>query len=186
MNAYKQLGIALVAMIAVIIVGTIGFMVLEESSLFKSLWMTMITALTVGYGDAIPVTRGGKIFALIIIPISIGIVTYAIGAVTALIIEGNIFHFVGRRKMKKRVAKLSKHIIVCGCGRVGMQVVQELRQKGIPFVVIDKELEILQERQVLFIEGDATEDRILLAAGLRRQPALLQHCRRMLKMSLLH
>lgn len=173
MNAYKQLGIALVAMIAVIIIGTIGFMALEEISLFKSLWMTMITALTVGYGDAIPVTRGGKIFALIIIPISIGIVTYAIGAVTALIIEGNIFHFVGRRKMKKRVAKLSKHIIVCGCGRVGMQVVQELKQKGIPFVVIDKELEVLQEQQILFIEGDATEDRILLAAGIKEAAGLI-------------
>ncbi|MFX3625038.1 MAG: TrkA family potassium uptake protein [Ectobacillus sp.] len=173
MNAYKQLLIAIFCMIVVIIVGTIGFMILEHLSLFDSLWMTMITVLTVGYGDAIPRTEDGKIFAMLIIPLGIGIVTYAIGAVSALIIEGDIFQVMGRRKMEKRIANLRDHIIVCGCGRVGLQIVQELKQKNIPLVVIDKNMDVLEGHEVLYIEGDATEDRVLHQAGITRAAGLV-------------
>ncbi|MCP8968014.1 potassium channel family protein [Ectobacillus ponti] len=173
MYASKQLGIAVLSMLAVIIVGTFGFMWLEEIDLFHSLWMTVITVLTVGYGDAIPITRGGRIFALLIIPMGIGIATYAIGAVTALIIEGNIFQAVGRRRMEKQIARLQDHIIVCGYGRVGAQVVQELQQKDIPLVVIDKELSLLEGEGIPFIEGDATEDEVLQRAGITRAAGLV-------------
>ncbi|MCU7673470.1 potassium channel family protein [Bacillus thuringiensis] len=144
----------------------------------KQLWiavicMTMITVLTVGYGDAVPVTQVGKVFALLIIPVGVGIVTYAIGVVAAMIIEGNLFHAVRRKKMDKQIAQLQNHIIVCGCGRVGLQVVHELQEKKIPFVVVDKDESILEKEKLLYIHGDATEDQVLHHAGISKAAGLV-------------
>ncbi|PEO76990.1 potassium channel protein [Bacillus toyonensis] len=171
MNARKQLWIAVVCMTFVVILGTLGFMTIEEISLFQAFWMTMITVLTVGYGDAVPVTQAGKVFALLIIPV--GIVTYAIGVVAAIIIEGNLFHAVRRKKMDKQIAQLQNHIIVCGCGRVGLQVVHELQEKKIPFVVVDKDESILEKEKLLYIHGDATEDQVLHHAGISKAAGLV-------------
>ncbi|PEF80772.1 potassium channel protein [Bacillus toyonensis] len=173
MNARKQLWIAVVCMTFVVILGTLGFMTIEEISLFQAFWMTMITVLTVGYGDAVPVTQAGKVFALLIIPVGVGIVTYAIGVVAAIIIEGNLFHSVRRKKMDKQIAQLQNHIIVCGCGRVGLQVVHELQEKKIPFVVVDKDESILEKEKLLYIHGDATEDQVLHHAGISKAAGLV-------------
>lgn len=173
MNARKQLWIAVVCMTFVVILGKLGFMTIEEISLFQAFWMTMITVLTVGYGDAVPVTQAGKVFALLIIPVGVGIVTYAIGVVAAIIIEGNLFHAVRRKKMDKQIAQLQNHIIVCGCGRVGLQVVHELQEKKIPFVVVDKDESILEKEKLLYIHGDATEDQVLHHAGISKAAGLV-------------
>ncbi|TXR89626.1 potassium channel protein [Bacillus sp. BF9-10] len=173
MNARKQLWIAVICMTFVVILGTLGFMTIEEISLFQAFWMTMITVLTVGYGDAVPVTQAGKVFALLIIPVGVGIVTYAIGVVAAMIIEGNLFHAVRRKKMDKQIAQLQNHIIVCGCGRVGLQVVHELQEKKIPFVVVDKDESILEKEKLLYVHGDATEDQVLHHAGISKAAGLV-------------
>lgn len=173
MNARKQLWIAVICMTFVVILGTLGFMTIEEISLFQAFWMTMITVLTVGYGDAVPVTQAGKVFALLITPVGVGIVTYAIGVVAAMIIEGNLFHAVRRKKMDKQIAQLQNHIIVCGCGRVGLQVVHELQEKKIPFVVVDKDESILEKEKLLYVHGDATEDQVLHHAGISKAAGLV-------------
>ncbi|MGZ7148307.1 potassium channel family protein [Bacillus sp. BC08] len=173
MNARKQLWIAVICMTFVVILGTLGFMTIEEISLFQAFWMTMITVLTVGYGDAVPVTQAGKVFALLIIPVGVGIVTYAIGVVAAMIVEGNLFHAVRRKKMDKQIAQLQNHIIVCGCGRVGLQVVHELQEKKIPFVVVDKDESILEKEKLLYVHGDATEDQVLHHAGISKAAGLV-------------
>lgn len=173
MNARKQLWIAVICMTFVVILGTLGFMTIEEISLFQAFWMTMITVLTVGYGDVVPVTQAGKIFALLIIPVGVGIVTYAMGVVAAMIIEGNLFHAVRRKKMDKQIAQLQKHIIVCGCGRVGLQVVHELQEKKIPFVVVDKDESIFEQEKLLYVHGDATEDQVLHNAGISKAAGLV-------------
>ncbi|MGE6366744.1 potassium channel family protein [Bacillus paramycoides] len=173
MNARKQLWIAVICMTFVVILGTLGFMTIEEISLFQAFWMTMITVLTVGYGDAVPVTQAGKVFALLIIPVGVGIVTYAIGVVAAMIIEGNLFHAVRRKKMDKQIAQLENHIIVCGCGRVGLQVVHELQEKKIPFVVVDKDGSAFEQEKLLYVHGDATEDHVLHNAGISKAAGLV-------------
>lgn len=173
MSARKQLIIAMVCMVLVVVIGTIGFTILEDIEMFDAFWMTMITVLTVGYGDAVPYTKEGKIFALAIIPIGVGIVTYAIGVVAAIIIEGNLVQAMGRKKMEKTIAKMKEHIIVCGCGRIGLQVVQELREKQIPFVVVDLEESVLIEEKVPYVHGNATEDEVLHKAGIERASGLV-------------
>lgn len=173
MDARRQLCIAVICMCFVVVLGTIGFMVIEEISMFQAFWMTMITVLTVGYGDAVPLTQAGKVFALLIIPVGVGIVTYAIGVVAAMIIEGNLFHAVRRKKMDKQIAELQGHIIVCGCGRVGLQVVHELQEKNIPFVVVDKEEALLEKEKFIYIQGDATEDQVLHKAGITKAVGLV-------------
>ncbi|TCL52679.1 voltage-gated potassium channel [Thermolongibacillus altinsuensis] len=133
-----------------------------------------MTILTVGYGDTVPQTFYGKMFALLIIPIGISIVTYATGAVASMMIEGEFSKTVRRRRMRKKIESLSNHIIVCGFGRVGKQVVRELLKNGTD-VVVERNIEHLEEMadQVLYIEGDATEDDVLLAAGIKRAAGLV-------------
>lgn len=95
------------------------------------------------------------------------------GVVAAMIIEGNLFHAVRRKKMDKQIAQLQKHIIVCGCGRVGLQVVHELQEKKIPFVVVDKDESIFEQEKLLYVHGDATEDQVLHNAGISKAAGLV-------------
>ncbi|MGX1901286.1 NAD-binding protein [Thermolongibacillus altinsuensis] len=114
-----------------------------------------MTILTVGYGDTVSQTFYGKMFALLIIPIGISIVTYATGAVASMMIEGEFSKTVRRRRMRKKIESLSNHIIVCGFGRVGKQVVRELLKNGTDVVVVERNIEHLEEMadQVLYIGG---------------------------------
>ncbi|UII55800.1 NAD-binding protein [Cytobacillus spongiae] len=176
MRIYRHLITALVCMLLTIIVGTIGFIIFENLSLFDSLWLTLITVLTVGYGDVIPRTDNGKTFAMVIIPIGVGIVTYAIGAFTSMMIEGEFSKTVGRRRMNKKISELQNHIIVCGMGRVGEQVVNELLHKKTPVVIIEKDESAIKAsglHHLYYLIGDATEDQFLIEAGIDRASGLV-------------
>jgi len=175
MRSSKPVFLSILAMGLAIGIGTIGFSLSEKLPFFDALWLTVVTILTVGYGDTVPQTFYGKLFALLIIPVGISIVTYATGAVASMMMEGEFSKTVRRRKMRKKIDSLSNHIIVCGFGRVGEQVVRELLKNGTHVVVIEKNTERLEEMtgSLLYIEGDATEDEVLLAAGIERAAGLV-------------
>lgn len=174
MRILRQLFLAFALMVIIIIIGTAGFSILEKMSLFDALWLTVITVLTVGYGDAVPQTAEGKIFALFIIPVGIGIVTYAIGAITAAIVEGHFSKSVGRKRMDRKISQLRDHYIICGYGRFGQQVVAQLQAEKVPVVVIDRiwQPDSDEAASLLYIEGDAKDDGILLRAGIENAAGL--------------
>ncbi|MGG3964270.1 MULTISPECIES: potassium channel family protein [Heyndrickxia] len=173
MNIRKIL-IAGLMFILMIIIGTAGYEWTEHLSFFNALWLTVVSILTIGYGDMYPVTFTGKIFTLILIPIAIGLVTYILAQFAAALIEGKFTSEVKRRKMNAKINRLHQHIIVCGYGRVGKQVISQLEKEGKPLVVIEKNSQELENTSnLLYITGDATDDDVLIAAGIKRADCLV-------------
>jgi len=160
---------------AVLLAGTLGYHFVAGWSLFDSLYMTVITLATVGYGEVHPLDQAGRLFTIFLIMGGIGAMTYAFSTITSLIVEGDLSAAFRRRRMEKDIAQLSGHYIVCGAGHAGGVIASELRRTGRPFVLVERHPEPVQrfrERlgkgELLHIVGDATDDEVLRAAGVER------------------
>lgn len=167
---------ALVSLVAIIVIGTIGLSYLEGWSLFNALWVTIISLTTTGYGDIVPHSSHGRIFLLLILVIGVGTVAYSMGVIISVFVETQISIVLGRSKMKEAIAGLNNHIIVCGAGRVGQSVAHILKVENAPYVLIDNNEELiegLQQRGELAMVGDATVDEILMEAGLQRAQGIV-------------
>lgn len=168
MRSYRFILITVIGMGVIILIGTIGFQYYEKINFLDSLWMTVITILTVGYGDIVPHTVEGKLFAILILPFGIGLSFYAIGGISAGLIEGELSKTVGRKRMEQKIKKMNRHIIICGLGRVGQQVALNLLQEKKPLVVIEENHDLVENfsHPILYIDGDATEEKVLIKAGI--------------------
>lgn len=169
-----QLLSALLALFLVILIGTIGFYFLgHDWTILDALYMTVISITTTGFKEVRPLSEIGKIFTIFIIIMGVGTIAYSGGRGVQLLIETQLF---GRRRMNKKVAELKNHYIVCGFGRMGKYICEELKQSKVPFVVIEQEdakVEILKEMDYLFIQGNATIDETLMKAGIERAKGLV-------------
>jgi len=162
-------------LLGTILLGSVGFVLIEGFSPLEAVYMTIITVSTVGFGEVHDLSPGGRLFVILLIVVGLGLVTYTAGAAASLIFEGKIRKLVGRRMMRRELDAMRDHFIICGYGRMGRIICDELAEEGRPFVVITldaDEAERLRERGVRAIGGDATEDEILLAAGVTRAKAL--------------
>lgn len=162
---------AILSLVAVILTGTLGLSYVEGMPIFDSLWVTIISLTTTGYGDILPKTMAGRSFLLFILVLGVGIVAYSLSAVISILVEAQITRIMERNKMSKEIQKLRNHIIVCGSGRVGQSVVRSLKQEGVSYVVIDFDEELinrLQEEGHLAMVGDATNDEVLLECGIKK------------------
>jgi voltage-gated potassium channel len=138
--------------------------------------MTLTTVTTVGYEEVHPLGLTGRIFTMTVIVGGVGTALYSIGIFGELLVEGHLARYARMRGMERRIAGLRDHFIVCGYGRIGSQVTAEFAHLGTPFVVVDNNpapLERLRTADLLFVEGDATSDEALIAAGILRAKGLV-------------
>jgi voltage-gated potassium channel len=137
--------------------------------------MTIITVTTVGFSEVHPLDTEAKIFTVILIISSVFIFAFAISVITENIINRNSLELLKKKKVKNMINDLSNHIIVCGYGRHGMQAAERLIAYKRPFVVIEKNREVIEkyEEDALFVEGDANDDEVLLEAGIQRAKYLI-------------
>lgn len=176
MDPTRHLRISLLALVSVIAVGTAGYTVIEGWSPFDALYMTVITLATVGFREVHELSRHGMAFTIVLIIFGAGIIAYAIGSVAQFMVEGHLQRVLGRRKVEKQIERLSGHYIICGFGRIGAIICRELRTKPLPFVVVEKDphlCEKIAHERYLYVAGNATDDDILIAAGIRRARGLI-------------
>ena len=174
---FRKLYVAGAFVLVILLIGIVGYMWLEDYSLIDAIFMTVITIATVGYREVHDLDAVGKIFTSLLIIFSIGTFAYAISVITRYIVEGEFQLYFKHYRVNKEIQKLQNHVIVCGYGRNGKQACDQLRSQNEPFVAIELRHEnIAQMREndkVLFVEGYATNDKILLEAGIQKAKALI-------------
>lgn len=166
-----------VLMIAVlIIVGTIGYMLIDDYTWLNALYMTIITVGTVGFGEIQPLSDAGKLFTIFLILASLATVAFYITMITRLLLDGEWRKQYFLYRLSKKINAMENHVIVCGYGRNGHQACEVLRQNKIPFVVVEQRqhyLSGLHNSALPVVQGDATKDESLLEAGLLKARALI-------------
>lgn len=172
----SKIYVAIALVIVTLLIGVLGYKMIAGYEWIDALYMTVITVTTVGFGEVNPLTPEAKLFTVVLILCSVVIVGYAISVITEYIISRNAYDTLKHKKVQKQIDKLSDHIIVCGYGRNGKQAIEKLRAYNKPFVIIDKEEEVVQryeDAQTLFVKGNANEDETLLNAGVERASTLI-------------
>ena len=167
----------LLLILLMILIGTVGFRIIENIPLLDSLYMTVITIFTVGFREVkTPMSPLGQVFTILIILGGVGTALFAFTKMAEAVYEGGISRSWRRRKMDKDIIRLKDHFIVCGHGRIGRTVRERLEEEKARFVVIDnnpdKIADLKQTQRCLVIEGDATQEEILIQAGIKRAKAL--------------
>jgi len=163
--------------LAVLSLGSLGFVVVEGWSFFDALYMTAITVSTTGFGEVHPLSTGGRWVAMVVILCGAGTMAYGLSVVTAFIVEGQLTDVLGKRRMEKALQRLEGHVIVCGAGETGRHVVEELLSTRTPCAVIEKNLagckHLHRFGSTPVIEGDATEGDVLARARVQAARGLI-------------
>ncbi len=152
--------------------GTIGYMIIEGWGLLDALYMTVIGLSTVGFGEIYPLSPTGRIFTIMLIVLGLGFIVYGLD----YLVSARLDRVFRKRRDMNKIAQLWNHVIVCGYGRVGQSTVESLLPGDQEVVVIENDpvnVARLEKADVLFIEGDATQDEALLQAGLPRAHGLI-------------
>lgn len=164
------------ALILIFCLGVTGYMRVEGWSFFDSLYQVVITLSTVGFQEVYPLSRQGRIVTMLLIVSGVGSFAYLVGAFTQILVEGRLQQFLGRRRMQKIIDGLTKHVIICGYGRIGSIVAQEIQTENVPCVIVENNTDVvaqLAEQGIPYVAGDATADEVLLSAGLLRAKTLV-------------
>lgn len=155
----SSIGISLI-----LIGGTSGYMLLEGWDFLDSLYMTVITITTTGFEEVHDLSPNGRIFTIILLFSSLGIITYGIGGMFRAVIEGSLNKFLRERRMLRMLYKMQNHFIVCGAGETGISVIKELKRANAKYVVIERDeekVEAMREQHIPIFHGNATHDETL-------------------------
>ncbi len=172
----KKLGITLLLFLLLVIFGMFGYRYLEGWSFLDSIYMTIITIATIGFGETHPLDTKGKIFTIFLIIVGLGGATYFFSLLSKTILEGELHEYFGRKKMQGIIDKLENHIIICGFGRFGSYIAKEFSRQNVSFVIIEKDENIFKtiETQGYWgILGDSTDDEVLINAGIKKASCLV-------------
>ncbi|MBN1363444.1 MAG: potassium channel protein [Syntrophaceae bacterium] len=171
-----RIKIALVILLIIIIIGTIGFHFIEGWIFVDSFYACIATITTVGYGDFVPVTSAGKFFTVFIIIFGVGTAFYTLVLLVETFVEGRLRNLLGRGKLEKVIEQMNNHYIICGGGRIGFLICRELMAGKVPCVVIDNNPDVIQKAKdegYIYTKGDATQDKVLIAAGIKRAQGII-------------
>ncbi|MCX9158343.1 NAD-binding protein [Niveibacterium sp. 24ML] len=165
------------ALLAVMLIGTIGYRIIGHPThgWLDAAYMTFITVATIGFGEIIDMRESpaGRVFTMVIGTAGLATVWFLFSTLTVFLLEIDLNATLRRKRMQRTMGKMNDHYIVCGYGRVGQNVAAELEVTGRAFVAIDNDLALLEERKerdecLLYLHGDASDDELLIDAGLER------------------
>ncbi|OQA92498.1 MAG: Voltage-gated potassium channel Kch [Elusimicrobia bacterium ADurb.Bin231] len=169
----KKIINTLLILVVLLSVGTAGYMFIEEWRFLDSLFMTVITLTTVGYGETFPLSQSGRIFTIFLILFGMSLLLYTVSSITSFFIGGELSQIFRRKKMHKQISQLKDHYIICGFGRIGIYISTELKKIKRDFVIIEKNKSLLEKVDgYLYIEGDASADDILKSANVENASGL--------------
>jgi len=138
MSTRHRIALGLLLVAAMLLIGTIGFHLIEHWSWFDGFYMTLTTMTSIGYGEIHPLDHAGRVFNSFLIVCALSAVGFAIATISQALLEFEFGKALGRRRMERELSKLSGHYIICGAGRVGRTVARQLRASGQPCVMIDR------------------------------------------------
>jgi voltage-gated potassium channel len=173
---WTHIRVWLAVILAAMAVGTAGYMVIEGWRFIDALYMTVITLTTVGFREVLPLNDAGQVWTMILAVAGVGLIFGSVGIVAEYLVVEATSGRREARQMADAVNKLSNHYILCGYGRVGLTVARELVHSGLKVVVIDilpDSLARARREGFLEVEGDATEEATLRAAGIERARGLI-------------
>jgi len=181
MNLQKKINPLLIwfgLIVLILTIGTSGFIIIEKYTFFDALYMTIITISTIGYGEIHELSTAGRIFNIFLISGSFSIFTYALAKLTQLIASGELNKYFKNKKLMQQINAMDKHVIICGFGRNGQQTARTLKGHKEKFVVIDLSEEhieayLQEDPSLLYVKGDATDDAVLLKAGINKARCLI-------------
>jgi voltage-gated potassium channel len=175
MDSRTRLRASVILILTVISIGTAGYSLIEGWSFFDSLYMTVITITTIGFEEVHRMSEAGRIFTVVLIIFSVGAVFYALNSAARAIIEGELADVFGKRRLWKMISKMKDHYIICGYGRMGRIISKELKDRNLPFVIIEKQPDedIGKASDYPVLYGDATKDQMLEEAGIERAKGLI-------------
>ena len=176
MDSTRHLIVSLLLSILIIVFGAIGYVVVEHWNFLDAVYMTIITISSVGYGEVHEVGTIGRLFTMILVFLGVIFSAYFAGAVVQFMIEDRIRLILGRRRLDRKINRLRNHYIVCGYGRIGRVLCNNLRRKPLDLVVIENNQELVQAMEfdgVLYLTGDAADESTLLRAGIERAKGLV-------------
>lgn len=180
MDTFRQLRLALLVVVALILFGTLGFSYIEHMSVLDAVYTSVITITTLGIELVKPLSPAGRIFTAALSLMSVFIIFTVVSAAILNAVEmatsEKMQHLIWRRKMEKSIRGIKDHQIICGFGRMGQAIAKELRASNVPFVVIESnptQMPKLIESRIFFVEGDASDEKTLVAAGAARAKGLI-------------
>lgn len=177
MNPKLHIITVILLIITTIIIGVIGYSLIEKWGFLDSLYMTIETISSVGFGEVQPLSTAGKIFTIFLIILGVGTVIYSLRTIAAMLIEGKINALIRRGKMERQIGALKDHVIICGLQETTKVIVDEFKKTRTPFIVVSKGVkewvDLTGAKDIFYIDNNPLDENVLEKAGVKTARGLI-------------